>query len=249
MVAEDLGVRFASVARQLLEEPDEEQTLDRAVALAVDIVEGCDQAGISIVYQGNRLQTPAATSEAVRHGDEWQYELGEGPCLDSLQQEQTTISRDLARQSRWRRWAPRVVEELGVRSMLCFQLFTDSESLGVLSLYSKEVDAFDDNAQAVGLALAPQIAVALAAARRIETQARGLATRTVIGQAQGILMERYDLTRRSRSRFSDASLKTATSSLLTWPPTWCAVAVYLSNSLTPAAVMHWPRALPETPQS
>jgi len=78
--------------------------------------------------------------------------------------------------------------------MLCFQLFTDGDSLGSLNLYSEQVGAFDDDALAVGLTLAAQTAVALQTSRQIETQARGIATRTVIGQAQGILMERFDLT-------------------------------------------------------
>jgi GAF domain-containing protein len=193
MAEEDSGVRFASVARQLLAEPDEEQTLDKAVAVAAEIIDGCDEAGVSIVHHGKQIETPAATSDTVRRGDELQYELNEGPCMDSLRKEQTTISPDLANESRWPAWGPRVVEELGIRSMLCFQLFTDSKSLGALNMYSRSVDAFDDDDQAVGLTLAAQIAVALEATRQVETYARGIASRTVIGQAQGMLMERYNL--------------------------------------------------------
>ena len=192
MTSEDFGPKYASVARRLLAEPSEEQTLDRAVALTVDMVSACQHAGITIAYR-KHFETAAATDDLVRRGDELQYELDEGPCLDSLRDEQTTGSPDLAYEKRWPTWGPRVVEELGVRSMLCFQLFTDSDSLGALNLYSEEVGAFDEDSHAVGLTLAAQIAVALHAARQTETQARGIVTRTVIGQAQGILMERYGL--------------------------------------------------------
>ena len=194
MVSGDPGVGYAAVARQLLGEPDEEQTLEKAVALTVDLVEACEHAAITIVHRRHHLETAAATDDLVRRGDQLQYELNEGPCLDSLQEEQTTSSTDLAYEKRWPTWGPRVVEELGVRSMLCFQLFTDSDSLGALNMYSERVNAFDADSQAVGLTLAAQIAVALHATRQSETQAQSIVTRTVTGQAQGILMERYDLT-------------------------------------------------------
>jgi AmiR/NasT family two-component response regulator len=86
-----------------------------------------------------------------------------------------------------------VVEELGVRSMLCFQLFTDGDSLGALNLYSHRVEGLADDDIAEGLALASHVSVALAAAQEIETLNSAVASRTVIGQAEGILMERFEL--------------------------------------------------------
>lgn len=193
MANKNSGTRFAAVARHLLEEPNEEQTLDAAVALAVEMVTGCNAAAITIVH-GTLFETPAATSDLVRRGDRLQYETNEGPCMDSLRKEQTTISSDLEHESRWPTWGPRVVEELGIRSMLCFQLFTDHETLGALNLYSTTIDAFNDIDQAIGLTLAAQIAVSLSATRKRATQSSGIISATTIGQAQGILMERYGLT-------------------------------------------------------
>jgi GAF domain-containing protein len=190
MTSDDASIQYASVARQLLAEPDEEHTLERAVDLTVDSIDACHHAGITIVH-GKGFETPAATSELVRRGDELQYELVEGPCIDSLRQQQTVISPDLAQDQRWPTWGPRVVDELGVRSMLCFQLFTDVDSLGALNLYSEDVGAFDGDAEAIGLTLAAQIAVALQASREISTRDQSIVSRTVIGQAQGILMERF----------------------------------------------------------
>jgi transcriptional regulator with GAF, ATPase, and Fis domain len=192
MDSHDPRVQFAAVARQLLAEPGEEQTLERGVALTVELIEACGHAGVSMV-QAKRLVTAAATSERVRQIDELQHELKEGPCVRSLRQEQMISSPDLTRDKRWPSWGRRVVEEVGVRSLLCFQLYADHDSLGSLNLYSEQVAAFDGEAQAVGQTLAVQIAVALHTSRKIETQARGILNRTVIGQAQGILMERFDL--------------------------------------------------------
>jgi GAF domain-containing protein len=185
--------RLSDIARSLRSEEDVEHTLEKAVALAVELINGCDEAGVSLVYAKRRIDTPAATSENVRRGDALQYELNEGPCLDAIWDEETVSSPDLANEDRWPTWGPRVVEELGIRSMLCFQLFTDGSSLGALNLYSHEVEAFKDADGIEGLALASHVSVALAAAQEIETLHSAVEARTAIGQAEGILMERFDL--------------------------------------------------------
>jgi GAF domain-containing protein len=187
------GDRFADIARSLGAQTSELGTLERALSVAVEIVEGCQHAGISLVVGGRRIETPAATSNVALRGDQLQYELGEGPCLDSIAYHETVLSPDLLKETRWPTWAPQVARELGVRSMLCFQLFTSARSLGALNLYSESVDAFHSESQAVGLTLAAHIAVALAASREIDTRDVAMLNRTVIGQAEGILMERYDL--------------------------------------------------------
>jgi hypothetical protein len=185
---------FAKVARLLRDEPDEMQTLDKAIQVAPQIVTGCDYAGITLVSQQQRVETPAATSDVARRSDRLQHDLQEGPCLDALRWQGTIFSTDLRDEVRWPVWAPRVAQELGVRSLLCFQLFTTKQSLGALSLYSERVDAFDAHDHATGLAFAAHIAVALAASRDIDNNERAMLHRTVIGQAEGLLMERYDIT-------------------------------------------------------
>jgi len=170
------------------------QTLDKAIEVAPEIVVACDYAGISLVSQRKQVEAPAATSDVARRSDRLQHELQEGPCLDALQRQGTISCTDPRDEGRWPVWASRVAQELGVRSLLCFQLFTTKESLGALSLYSRRVDAFDPHDHATGLALAAHIAVALAASRDIDNNERALVNRTVIGQAEGLLMERYNVT-------------------------------------------------------
>jgi GAF domain-containing protein len=189
----DLSERLAHVARALRTQADVEHTLERSVHLAVELLDGCEEAGISLVHHGGTIETPAATSEGVARADALQTELREGPCLDVIWEHETVSSPDLATDGRWATWGPRVVEELGVRSMLCFQLFTDDRSLGALNLYSGTVDGFDADDRVEGLALAAHVAVALAASQEIATLGRAVVARTVIGQAEGILMERFDL--------------------------------------------------------
>lgn len=189
----DLTERIAAAARALSTEEGVQDTLDKSVALALVMIEGCDEAGVSIVRRRKQISTVAATSDLVERGDKLQYELQEGPCLDSIWDRETVLSSDLLKEARWPSWGPRVVEELGVRSMLSFRLFTTEETLGALNLYSKRPGAFTEEDEIEGLALAAHVSIALAAAREIEGLTTAVANRTIIGQAQGILMERFDI--------------------------------------------------------
>lgn len=184
---------FVEVARAMRAESGVSQTLDRAVKGATDIITHCDHAGISLVRFGRPVETPAASDDVARRGDELQYELDDGPCLQSIRQQETVQSDDLLLDDRWPRWSASAVDELGIRSMLCFQLFVTHDSLGALNLYSHRPNAFDSGDRAVGLALAAHVAVALSAATAEEGLESALVNRAVIGQAQGMLMQRYGL--------------------------------------------------------
>jgi len=78
--------------------------------------------------------------------------------------------------------------------MLSIQLWVEGDNLGALNLYSRRVDAFDDESEQVGLLFASHAAVAFAGAQDRNHLRQGIATRDLIGQAKGILMERYKVT-------------------------------------------------------
>jgi GAF domain-containing protein len=189
----DLGERVAEVVRALHAESGVQDTVDRAVSVATETVRGCDHASVSLVHQDGTMETLAATSEVCRRGDALQYELQEGPCVDAAGSYDTVRSADLSQETRWPSWSARAVRELGVRSVLSFRLYTAADELGALNLYSDHVDAFDDEAEGVGFALAAHVAVAMAGERNLDYANMALVNRTVIGQAEGILMERYQM--------------------------------------------------------
>jgi GAF domain-containing protein len=170
------------------DEGDVRATLDRAVHLAVANVDRCDSASISVVRARRSVDTRASTSQLALDGDRLQYETGEGPCLDAIWEHRTVHSPDLGADPRWPTWGPRVVAETGATSILAFRLFTSSDTLGALNLYSRT--GFDDADEDTGVALAAHVAIALSAAEETEHLTTALDTRTVIGQATGILMER-----------------------------------------------------------
>lgn len=198
MPLENLAESLARAARALASEDTVEHTLDKAVELAVEMIRGCDAAGVTLVRRGNALESPAYTDEMVARGDALQLELREGPCVDAVWEQQVVISGDLASETRWPSWAAGVVAETGARSMMCVQLFTSETTLGALNMYAKSPHAFDHQSDThEAQALAAHVAVALVAAQRIENLYTALDSRTVIGQAEGILMERFDLSPQS----------------------------------------------------
>src|SRR5829696_9556937 len=77
--------------------------------------------------------------------------------------------------------------------MLCLRLFTSTDLVGALNLYSKQIDAFDDDDAYTGTYLAAQVAVAVAETQASDGLRISALNRTIIGQAQGILMERYKM--------------------------------------------------------
>lgn len=74
--------------------------------------------------------------------------------------------------------------------MLSFQLFVTGDDLGALNLYSYRADAFDDESEHVRLMFASHAAIAFASIRRQTQLTEAAASRLVIGQAQGMLIER-----------------------------------------------------------
>ena len=193
MASLEMFVRqLADAARSMQEKTTTQQVLDEAVLVAVEIIEGCDLAGMSIVNPGG-IDTPAGSGEALRRLDELQFELREGPCFDALRKHEVVIARDLSTDRRWPTWGPRVTDEIGVRSIVSYRLFTGADTLGAMNLYSWTSDAFDSEDMHNGGALAAHVAVALAEAQNVTHLETAITVRTVIGRAEGILMERFDL--------------------------------------------------------
>lgn len=178
----------------MAEAADDDARLKVAVEYTCSIVGHCDHAGITINDKHDGLLTRASSDDVVVRANAVQQELGEGPCLDVVRDMDTLVSPDLAREQRWPVWAPRVHADLGVGSMMSLLMFTDRRSFGALSLYTGSGSRFDADDVAVGQALASVVAISLTAEREIDHLNLGMHNRLIIGQAQGIVMERLDVT-------------------------------------------------------
>lgn len=187
----NLHERMAGLARDLRSRESAHGTLQHIVDAAVEMIDGCDSAGISLAVKDGEITTSACTDDLTRRADELQQELGEGPCMDAAWREHVVSAPDLATDERWPRWGPAAVEELGVRSSLCLQLFTHEDRLGGLNLFSHRRDAFDAEDVEEARAIAAHAAVAMMAAYRIDQLSGALQSRTITAQAVGMTMTTY----------------------------------------------------------
>lgn len=184
----------ARLSRDLLAQKDEPLTLQRIVELAVQVVPGCDWAGISLRTAETPAKAAASTGETVHRADQLQDSLQQGPCYDSATDNETHIVRDTMADSRWPAWSERVAE-LGIRSVLSVQLVgTEGDLYGALNLYAEQTDAFSRSDLDEALLFAAHAGGAIGVSREVSGLREALRSRHLIGVAQGMLIQRYDLT-------------------------------------------------------
>ncbi len=190
---DDLAVQFSGLARTLQQQDDAQSTLVEIVRAAVQLIPGSEEGSISTVVGRRQVRSEVPSGDLARALDELQEQTGQGPCLDAVYQHDTVLVTDLASERRWPRFAERACAA-GAGSMLAFQLYVDGDNLGALNLYARSAGAFDDESEHVGQLFAAHAALAYEGARKQAGLARSVASRQVIGQAQGILMERHKVT-------------------------------------------------------
>lgn len=180
---------FVDLAQAMGAAKADSERLMLAAEAAVELVEGCVHAGITI-NQGGDCRTVAGTSDVLAMINSWQNELAQGPCHEPDRTEEVVVIGDLSSDERWQGWGARVHGELGLGSMISLIIVAAGGSYGTLSLYADRPGAFDGDDLATAQALAGHLAVSLAASREIQGLGLALSSRTVIGQAEGIIMER-----------------------------------------------------------
>jgi len=196
-VTSELESNLAEVAVALFAPGTLEATLQHIVTLAVATVEGCDAAGVFLAENG-QVTTAASSDPVVVVLDRLQLDSDEGPCLDAVAEEGTVYADDLATTQRWSQFAPAAVGA-GIRSVLAFRL--SARRASALNLYARLPAAFGATDRAKGLIFATLAGIALDTAEqradgeeRYDNLHHALRTRELIGQAQGILMERERIT-------------------------------------------------------
>jgi len=159
--------------------------------MAADSVPGVDFASVSLNRHGAPIETLAPTDPLAVAMDEFQYEFGEGPCYEVATSEQVVLANDLSREPPWPRFGPQAVA-LGVHAQLALVLLAERTQRAALNLYSRQRQNFDGSLEIAEL-FAAQAALVMGFARTIKQLDQAMSSRTVIGQAVGIVMERHDL--------------------------------------------------------
>lgn len=189
----DLSRAFADVARELVAYEDLDGVLGAVCRLAVSLVDGAEEAGVSVL-QKRQITTHGATGELPELVDRLQYESGEGPCVEAIREEDPVVVGDLAAETRWPSFRE-AASGTGVRSMLAFRLWADNRLLGALNLYARQPGALAEGTGAVevGAVFAGHAAAAILAAERSANLGEALANRSTISMAVGLLMGRQNV--------------------------------------------------------
>lgn len=188
----ELAGALAEVAREMNSQYDLPSTLDAIVRAAQRSLAAVGHVGISLVQRDGSIETVAATSRLVWDLDALQYTLREGPCYDAIRSNGVFVAEDLTCDERWPRFAPRAAE-YGVMSQMGLRLSTESQTQGALNLYSARVGGIDADQRHLAELLATHAALAIDRASREDDLHAAVSTRKMIGQAIGIVMERYQL--------------------------------------------------------
>jgi transcriptional regulator with GAF, ATPase, and Fis domain len=178
--------RLENLVVELHEAPDVQQTMDRFLAFAVDFL-ACDHATIALRHRA-RITAAAATDDASHAALLAQLQCGEGPCLTAISTGLSVLVPDTARETRWPLWVRQVAAR--GRSIFAIPLTASSSTFGALTLIGDQPHSFDAED-----ARAPRVAtygaVAIASARQHDSLLEAVETGQRIGQAIGILRERY----------------------------------------------------------
>jgi GAF domain-containing protein len=151
-----------------------------------------DAATITLLHPGGALETVSCTDDRAAKADRLQTELGAGPGVDAAHTDGLIITQDLLTEDRWPAWAPQAAG-LGVGAAVAVHLFVGNDALGSLNLYSTTPRRYCTADLNTAALLAAHASVMAAHARDVANLWRAIDTRTLIGQAQGMLMQRYGL--------------------------------------------------------
>jgi GAF domain-containing protein len=191
--AENVHLRIAELVQELYGRPDTDSDTviaELAEHAAVE-VPGAQYAGVTVTRNAKHIDTPAATHKWPILLDEIQQRHREGPCLTAAWEEKTIHVADLETDDRFPLYRRDALEQTPIRSVMAFQMFIAGETMGALNVYSEKPHAFGPESREVGLVFAAHSSVAWNAARRDEQFKKALASRDTIGQAKGMIMERY----------------------------------------------------------
>ncbi|WP_296393792.1 GAF and ANTAR domain-containing protein [Williamsia sp.] len=187
---------MAAMARELAAQSsrDENELLGSATASAVEQIPGAQSCAITLVAR-KAITTVAPTDEMALLIDQIQTATAQGPCLQAASEWTQHIVRvpDYATEERWPAYTSAARAQTAIGSTVSFQLYRSDSAMGALNVHSTEPQAFGAEAEEVGLAVATHAALALFSARREVQFASALASRDTIGQAKGMIMERFSI--------------------------------------------------------
>ncbi|MET9315443.1 GAF and ANTAR domain-containing protein [Kribbella sp. NPDC003505] len=181
---------MARLAVELHDAEGVKETAETAVDFARKAID-CEQAGILLAHS-DRVEIGTVTDALVMRLYQLQIETGTGPMVEALTENTVVHVPDVTGEHRWPTWASAARAE-GIGSVLHVPMRDRERTIGVLSLFSTKSQAFSDDDEAIAGLLARHVALAVSEAQHDMDLHIALDARAAVGQAMGILMERFDV--------------------------------------------------------
>ena len=166
------------------------------------VVEALETAGSAVLGRGEvslllyarrQFVLAGATDQSLAEATSGQLDLGEGPSFDAVHSSGAVTCADLSTAEQWPRWRASA-SALGWRSWLSLPLISRGDRrLGVLNVASRRTGEVDAALARRAWILAAHLAVALDTVQMEENLLRAQEAHMQVGQAVGLLMERYQL--------------------------------------------------------
>jgi GAF domain-containing protein len=193
----ELLTTFRSLAEVVYSGESYDSVYDALCRSTVEFVDGCDHASLMLRRNG-RIQTVGASDETARMVDELETKLGEGPCLDAIDESEPDqhLCADLTSGSKWPTLAQMILDNTEIKGMAGFRIRQDGQKVGALNVFSNTPGALTNHSLDQAIMLTAFASVTLAALDRGEeatTLRRGLESNREIGKAIGLLMAMHDI--------------------------------------------------------
>lgn len=160
-------------------------------AVAVDRLPDVDFASICLSTAGEAGRVVAPTNPLVLEADRLQHDLAQGPRLDVLTSSRAVRSTKIGKDARWPLYGPKVAA-CGIAAQTTLPLVTSGALRACLNLYSL-APAMVGGPPSLTDMFASHASIALGYAIQMQDLGDALQRRKTIGQAIGIVMERYGI--------------------------------------------------------
>lgn len=168
------------------------EILEEVVKQATLCLPEFEHVTVSRIHEDGRLETLATSSELGRAFDRAQSEARGGPCVEAGKLDEVVLVNDARHEQRWPAYIAAALP-MGLRSQLGIQLVSGSHASICLNLHSTSTPEIDAGSVGVAEHLAVHAGVALGHLQSAEQLTTAIGTRTTIGTAIGLLMERHGL--------------------------------------------------------
>jgi GAF domain-containing protein len=192
----DLQSLHESLSRVVFAGRERFEVFTEITGIARRALPGAAASSITLI-RGERAFTAAYDGQLALDADELQYERGYGPCVDAARTAQVLLVRDMRTEQRWPDYTAYAAER-GVGGSMSIPLPFQSGMIGALNNYATYPDAFTAEDVVWGQEIAGWVALAVANAdfatgtrEELAHMRIAMASRSIIDQAKGILMERH----------------------------------------------------------